>query len=638
MNQLFRFIASGLFILTIAWSTCIHAQSTHFDWAITAGGTGNEFGAAVAIDSAGNTFVTGGAEGSVYFDGLSSSFMIFSGGNQRHPYLMRLNDDGNLNWAVQFPSTGHSEGKALVLHPSGNLIMGGDFRVTLDLDPSSLDSLILTSAGFTDGFIASYTQHSTLNWGKQITSNGPIHISDLAVASSGEIYVSGYFNAKTDFDPGLDTFYVSPTSGTEVFLLKLSAQGDFIWVRNYPGWYFNLHVPIHAGPGDNVTLAVSYDRWIFPDPLGDTTWNNSPDDNFMVATITANGTLNKTMFIESDVHAYPRGIAVSGSGDIYTVGRFRGKADFDPGQDSFLIEAPSQNIFVLKLDSTGAFVWARVMSGNTSEGSAITLSDMGHLIITGNFVGTVDFDPGPDSLLKTSTGGTNTYIAILDSEGHLVDVAHLRGTNNSRGIDVAVNSAGSIATTGYFSGTYDFDPGPDSSMVTSRGSWDIFLHRMQVCFLDMSVTQAGPTLSAHASGADYQWVDCNNNFEPIPGETGQSFTATANGSYAVVVIKGSCADTSECMMVTGVGIDAAGDRTKISVYPNPVSDVINLVSDRVLTDARLTVTDLQGRIVYAEIGLEGNRFSIPIAHLPPGIYLLELQAENTSLRAKLMKE
>ena len=618
----------------------MQAQSTHFDWAITAGGTSNEFGAAVAIDSAGNTFVTGGAQGSVYFDGLSSSFMIFSGGNQRHSYLMRIQDNGNLNWAVQLPSTGQSEGKALELHPSGNLITAGDFRATIDLDPSNLDSLILTSAGFTDGYIAAYSPNSNLIWGGHITSTSSIQITDIAVAGSGEIYVSGYFHDTTDFDPGPDTFNVASTSGSEVFLLKLSAQGEFIWVRNYPGWYFNLHVPIHAGPGDNVTLAVSYDKWIFPDPLGDTVWNNTFDDNFMVATISANGSLKKAMFIESNILAHPLGVAVSASGDIYTVGRFRGKADFNPGQDSFLIEAPSQNIFVLKLDSSGAFVWAKNMGGHLSsgEGSAIALMDMEHPVITGNFNGTFDFDPGPDSLLITSTGGRNTYIAILDSEGQLVDVAHLRGTNTSRGMDVTVNSNGTIATSGYFSGTYDFDPGPDSSMVTSRGFWDIFLHRMQGCFLDMTVTQAGPTLSAHASGADYQWVDCNNNFEPIPGETGQSFTAMANGNYAVVVTKGSCADTSECMLVTGVGVEAAGDKAKISVYPNPASDVVHLVSDRALADARLALSDLQGRTVYAESGLDGNRFSIPVAHLLPGMYLLELQAENTSLRAKLMKE
>jgi len=53
--------------------------------------------------------------------------------------------------------------------------------------------------------------------------------------------------------------------------------------------------------------------------------------------------------------------------------------------------------------------------------------------------------------------------------------------------------------------------------------------------VDISVSVADPSITANASGASYQWLDCDNNFTAIAGETAQSFTATANGNYAVEI-------------------------------------------------------------------------------------------------------
>ena len=47
----------------------------------------------------------------------------------------------------------------------------------------------------------------------------------------------------------------------------------------------------------------------------------------------------------------------------------------------------------------------------------------------------------------------------------------------------------------------------------------------------------------------YQWLDCNNNFEPISGATAQNYTAIDNGNYAVVVNENGCIDTSACTAI-----------------------------------------------------------------------------------------
>ena len=72
---------------------------------------------------------------------------------------------------------------------------------------------------------------------------------------------------------------------------------------------------------------------------------------------------------------------------------------------------------------------------------------------------------------------------------------------------------------------------------------------------DVSVTQNGATLTSNQSGATYQWVDCNQDFAIVTGETNQSFTPISTGNYAVIVTVNGCSDTSDCRLVdyTGIG-------------------------------------------------------------------------------------
>jgi hypothetical protein len=89
------------------------------------------------------------------------------------------------------------------------------------------------------------------------------------------------------------------------------------------------------------------------------------------------------------------------------------------------------------------------------------------------------------------------------------------------------------------------------------------------------VSLNGATLTASATGASYQWIDCNDNNAPISGATTQTFTPAQNGNYAVVITVNGCSDTSACVAVTTVGLDDI--KTDLfRVYPNPASTVINV--------------------------------------------------------------
>lgn len=86
---------------------------------------------------------------------------------------------------------------------------------------------------------------------------------------------------------------------------------------------------------------------------------------------------------------------------------------------------------------------------------------------------------------------------------------------------------------------------------------------------DATVTTFQNTISANATGALYQWLDCNNNFAAIVGATSQSYTATTAGIFAVMVTENNCTDTSICINIAGLGIKELMEAFNIAIYPNP---------------------------------------------------------------------
>ncbi len=115
--------------------------------------------------------------------------------------------------------------------------------------------------------------------------------------------------------------------------------------------------------------------------------------------------------------------------------------------------------------------------------------------------------------------------------------------------------------------------------------------------VDTSVNTNQNIITANASGAIYQWLDCDNNYTEIAGETSQSYTALANGNFAVMVTENNCSDTSNCVNITGIGVEELSHRFSIYIYPNPSkgSFFVNLGSEGELKT--IEVLNLLGEII-----------------------------------------
>lgn len=136
-------------------------------------------------------------------------------------------------------------------------------------------------------------------------------------------------------------------------------------------------------------------------------------------------------------------------------------------------------------------------------------------------------------------------------------------------------------------------------------------------------------VSGNESGTTYQWVDCDNGYAVISGETDSSFIPSMNGSYAVVLDNGICTDTSACILYEEFGVEEGMSTTDgITFYPNPTTGTIYLRSDGELP-AHLEVFDLTGRRVT---GIPVQSASLQLPAMSPGTYLLKWTGEDGSVQ------
>lgn len=188
-----------------------------------------------------------------------------------------------------------------------------------------------------------------------------------------------------------------------------------------------------------------------------------------------------------------------------------------------------------------------------------------------------------------------------------------------------------VTSAGVYSDTISHGSFCDSLVVTY----------LTVNSVDTSLTQIADTLTANATTATYQWLNCNNNFAIIPGATNQTFIATTNGNYAVIITQNGCADTSSCYSVTGVGISQLTvGSMQLTVFPNPAAEQLTVQLLRLAQhdSYEISITDILGREIYQSKN-NLNSEIINLKSFTPGIYFLKvISSDGNSVVKKFVKE
>jgi len=175
-------------------------------------------------------------------------------------------------------------------------------------------------------------------------------------------------------------------------------------------------------------------------------------------------------------------VAVDGNGDILVGGKFTRTVDFDPGPGVMEYTAHGDgnlsDCFVSKFDSDGNYLWAGTWGAEGSDECwSVGADGMGNVYAVGDFVNTVDFDPGPGTTEITPIGAADVFLSKFDQDGEFQWVRTWGGDHSEWGRGVVADDFGNVYASGTWRMTIDFDPGPGMAECTTVGDTDVFLSK-----------------------------------------------------------------------------------------------------------------------------------------------------------------
>ena len=155
--------------------------------------------------------------------------------------------------------------------------------------------------------------------------------------------------------------------------------------------------------------------------------------------------------------------------------------------------------------------------------------------------------------------------------------------------------------------------------------------------VDAGITATEFTLTANNAAASYQWVDCENNFAPIPDATNQTFEPVATGLYALIINDGLCTDTSECYFIDKAGITMLQDET-FAIYPNPAQNELQIFSSYTQSQGiDMYLYNITNQLV-SKYYITTFPYSLNISALESGMYLLSIHNNDDNQYFRFIKE
>lgn len=391
--------------------------------------SGRTWGNGIQLDNMGNVYILGYFEGSADFDPGVGEYLVTTDPIQSAKmYLCKLSADGAFRWVKTFGDiAGDAVGESLYIDSMSNLYTTGRFWGTVDFDPSG-NTFNLTSTGKGTMFVAKFDTSGQLAWSKPIHGNGLYNqTSSITADKEGNCYTIGIFDETADFDPGTVQFFEVSNGGTDIFILKLDATGNFEWVKKYGG----------PNPDVGNSLTIDNEGNLYAAGHFVSTANFSPTINLtskgsydiFISKLDVTGQLLWVKSIGGAGEDLCLSIHHDGQGHLYATGSFQQTVDFDPGSATYVLKAINavSNPFVSAFDESGNFSWARSISCPRpfTSGYCITTDVNGNIYTTGTFGDTSYFPQVTTSPVLVSKGNLDIFIT-RHSPG-------LTGVDNNKG-------------------------------------------------------------------------------------------------------------------------------------------------------------------------------------------------------------
>ena len=385
------------------------------------------------------------------------------------------------------------------------------------------------------------SQSFAVNFGGQENDLG----LNVVVDSLGNTYVTGQFRATVNFGNG----NITSAGFIDIFVLKLDSAGAFQWVYTAGASNADSGTGIALDSSGNVFITGAF---TFTVNFGNGNITSTGNYDIFVLKLNSSGEFQWVYTVGGTDADYASSLDVDSSGNLYITGNFSGTVDFGSGAIS---GRGGEDIFVLKLNSSGEFEWVFTAGGTQNDkGNAISVDENGNAVVTGYFNYIANFSPGS----CTSNGSSDIFFLKLNSDGTLFSLHCEGGTGSDWGEGVDVDSDGNAYFTGEFSRTVNFFGTGD---ITSEGvgSEDIFVVKLNSASAFQWVYTAGGNSDDH--GLDINVDSSGNSY--ITGyfngtlDFGNGNIYTGIGTWDLYVLKLDSSGETQWVYTAGELLTAA---------------------------------------------------------------------------------
>jgi hypothetical protein len=300
----------------------------------------------------------------------------------------------------------------------------------------------------------------TTLWAERFGDGADQQGNGIAADAAGNVLVTGWVGGSANF--GKEN--LTAAGAHDVFVAKLDPSGAYIWAH--------LFGDANNQEGNSVALDAAGNVLVTGVVAGTIDFGQGPQscpmgDCIFVAKLGPTGAPLWGKVFGQTGHGAGAAIAADGKGNVFVTGSVNGAVDFGGGA---LVSAGGDDIFVLALDPSGAFAWAKLFGDASGQkGSSVAVDAAGDLFVTGSAAGTVNFGAGG----LISEGATSIFVAKFDPTGAPLwsKLFGAGGNPGNVGTGIAADASGNAVVTGWVSGSADFGGGS----LTSAGAIDIFV-------------------------------------------------------------------------------------------------------------------------------------------------------------------
>lgn len=358
-------------------------------WSKRLGGSGEDSGEYLAVDAAGNVYLTGEFSGTADFGGGA----VTSQGLDA--FVASFTGAGGYRWSRTLGGPASDSGAGVAIDGSGNVYWVGSFRQSASIGPA-----LLTSQGMSDTFVVSLAPSGAYRWSKTYGGVGEDYGSAIAVDPGGNVSATGRFFESVDFGGGV----LTARGQDDVYIVSTTAAGTHRWQRSVGGLGEDAPFDLVADGSGNLYLTGRFQESV---DFGSGSVQSNGGSDIFLASYGSDGSPRWSRGIGGTANDAGRRLAVDGAGNVFMAGLYDGTAD--PGGGAVTSNGGA-DLLVASYSSTGVPCWQLSLGGTADEaGYGIAVDGSGQVVVGGWFYDS--FAMGGSTL--TSAGNMDIFVAAF---------------------------------------------------------------------------------------------------------------------------------------------------------------------------------------------------------------------------------